>query len=156
MLGYMLRMTKEHVIVFIQVVLGIIMLYCGCLDIIWDIMTTMRHVNSKCVIKAYAADMGMRLRELAQRVQKNRYLRRRQQGVQSQRRHGDLSVDRRKLFLQAVNWYWVPIVEALVPSWFRGATKPEGKNSKKTPNRVGSPACRFDLGLYHLVPRGGD
>ena len=36
-LGCMLRMTNEHVIVFIQVVPGIIMLYCGCPDIIWDI-----------------------------------------------------------------------------------------------------------------------
>ena len=64
MLGCMLRMPKEHVIVFNQVVPGIIMLYCGYPDIIWDIMTTMRLVNSKRVIKAYAADMDMWLRRL--------------------------------------------------------------------------------------------
>ena len=33
-LGYMLRVTNKHVIVFIQVALGITMLYCGCPDVI--------------------------------------------------------------------------------------------------------------------------
>ena len=64
MLGCMLRMTNEHVIVSIQVVFDILMLRCGCPDIIWDIMIIMRLVKSKRVIKAHTVDMGMRLRRL--------------------------------------------------------------------------------------------
>jgi hypothetical protein len=40
------------------------MLYCGCPDIIWDILTMMRLVNSKRVVKAYALEMGTQLRQL--------------------------------------------------------------------------------------------
>ena len=131
MLGCMLRMTNEHVIVFFQVVLGIIMLYCGCSDIIWDILTTMRLVNSKRVVKAYAVQIGMRLRQLQPGESKKLGI-----AVADNKAYTlgagmeFWSVDRRKLFLQTVNWYWVPISEALLPPWFQGATKPE-KSSEK-------------------------
>ena len=156
MLGCMLRMINEDVIVFIQVVLGIIILYCGRPDIIWDIMTTMRLVNYKRIIKAYAVDMDMRLRRLQPGESQKIGIAVADNKVYNLNAGMEFwSVSRRKLFWQTVSWYWVPIAEALIPSWFRGATKPE-KTRKNTKFRVGSPARRFDLVPYHLVPRGGD
>ena len=130
MMGCILRMTNEHAIMFIQVVLGIIMLYCGCPDIIWDIMTTMRIVKSKRIIKAYAVDMGIRVRQLQPgELKKSRYCGHRQQRVRTRGRHGVWSVERRQLFLQTVNSYWTPIAETRTLPWFRGATNP-GKLEK--------------------------
>ena len=126
LLGCMLRMTNEHVIVFFQVVLGIIMLYCGCPDIIWDILTMMRLVNSKRVVKAYALEMGTQLRQLQPGESKKLGILVADNKAYTLNAAMEFwSVDRRKLFLQTVNWYWAPIADALIPSWFRGATKPE-------------------------------
>ena len=143
LLGCMLRMTNEHVIVFFQVVLGIIMLYCGCPDIIWDILTMMRLVNSKRVVKAYALEMGTQLRQLQPGESKKLGILVADNKAYTLNAAMEFwSVDRRKLFLQTVNWYWVPIAEALIPSCFRGATKPR-KISKK--NQISSRESRSQV-----------
>ena len=121
----MSRMTNEHVIVSIQVVLGIIMLYCGRPDIILDITTTVRLVNSKRVIKAYTVDMGMQLRRLQPGESKKFGI-----AVAENKAHwlsADMefwSVKRRKLFLQTAKLALGPDADAFIISWSRGAIKP--------------------------------
>ena len=63
-MGCTLRMTNERATVFVQAVLGIIVLYCGYPGIIWEIMTLMRLINPKRDIKACAVNIGTRLRKL--------------------------------------------------------------------------------------------